>query len=264
MVTRKPKKDALALWDQEMADAALASAKEVASLGGGQFISTRGGIFKLGDAVIGHEMAVVVVDAQFEYSYYQGDYDPEQRSAPACYAFGHDVDSIKPHEAVKAPVCDSCKLCDYNQWGSADKGRGKKCRNRVRMAVVSAGEMVNGRFEPSDAETFAAAPLAMLGIPTTSMGSWAAYVKALASTKKLPPFGAVTKLEVQPDDKTMLTVLPSFVAKIDAGWIEALREKRTEAADLLDAPYPEGDEEAPKRGRKKAGKKTTKRKRKFA
>ncbi len=255
MATKK--KDALALWDQELAAAAQEAANAVASLGGGQFISTKGGIFKLGDAVIGHEMPVVVVESMFENCYYESEYDPETRGAPECYAFGGNLDTIKPHEAVSRPVCDNCKLCDYNQWGSADRGRGKKCRNRVRMAVVSAGAFNNGRFEALDAEGFASSQLAMLGIPTTSMGTWAAYVKGLASTKKLPPFGAVTKLEVQPNDKTMLTVTPSFVTKVPAAFIEALREKRAQAKDMLTSPYPEGDEPKTKRkprSKKKAAK----------
>jgi hypothetical protein len=49
-----------------------------------------------------------------------------------------------PHPSMQAdanfqPQSDLCKTCEHNQWGSADKGRGKACQNRRRLTMIPAG-----------------------------------------------------------------------------------------------------------------------------
>lgn len=248
------KVDAMIAWDKQLADAAMESAAVVAGLGGGQFFSIRGGTLKLGDAALpNNEMACIVLDHVLENVYYGADYNPDSPSSPKCYAFGRDAATMVPHEDAREKVCSNCKACDNNQFGSAEKGRGKACKNRVRLAIIPGGAVANGRFEPTtDPDAIKAAQVAYLGVPPTSIGAWGAYVKSLAASLKRPPWAVFTKVKVIPDPKTQVAITFELLGPCGATLADALIKKNAEAKEGIIFSYPERDEApAAKRGRPK-------------
>lgn len=81
-----------------------------------------------------------------------------------------------PHAAGGPFACAGCPL---NQYGTADKGNGKACKE-LRRALV----FVEGWSAP-----------ALLTIPPSSLGNWDTYASALRN-KGIPYFAAWTQVEL--------------------------------------------------------------------
>jgi hypothetical protein len=258
MAKAQSQTQALARWDAELARQAEAAAKQEANTGGGQFFSLRGGTLKLNDAPLPNsEMAVVVVDAVLENVFYSQEFDPESPTSPDCYAFGRDEATLAPHEAVEQKQSELCADCPQNRWGSSDKGRGKACRNRRRLACVAAGTLDarTGAFEAYDAEALKAGQLAYLALPPTSLNSWGAYVKQLAATVRRPPHAVVTRVKVVPDPKTQLKVTFELIDVLDQELIPVAMELHEAQASQIAFPYAKLEAASPKRGAKKGSRK---------
>lgn len=74
----------------------------------------------------------------------------------------------------------SCAACPYNQFGSADEGNGKACKNRRRIYVLREGEVF---------------PL-LLSLPTGSLKEFTKYIKRLLS-KGRKSNSVVTRFSLQ-------------------------------------------------------------------
>lgn len=191
MAIKKPTRNDLVAWEKEMAAEAEAAAHSEQT-SGGQFISTRGGRLTWdGAAVPGNAMRVVVLDYCRENTFYAGKFDPDSPQSPACYAFAREEGDLAPHEQAAEPQNDTCHGCPQNEWGSADTGRGKACKNTRRLALVA-------EASAGDPE----APVFFLKVPVTSVKAWAGYVQAVADSKRRPPHGVVTEIRLTPDAKT--------------------------------------------------------------
>jgi hypothetical protein len=259
----RKKTTAMAQWDRELAELANEAADQEAGTGGGSFFSLRGGQLTFdGAPVPGNEMAVVVLDSVMENVYFEGDFDPDNPAGPKCYAYAREESALKPHEAVKSPQSEQCSDCPHNQWGTADRGRGKACKNRRRLGVLSGGTITRGDVElEEDPDHFARAELGILPLPPTSLNSWGAYVKSLAVTKR-PPLAVYTRVSVVADPKTQFKVQFELIQTVPNEIVAVLlkRNKELRETNGLDFPYPEREEvsaPAPKKGTRR---KTTKKK----
>ena len=237
---------ALTTWESELAKHA-EEASAVEQTPSGNFISFKGGMLTVaGQPVKGNEADVIVLDFVYENKKYNGKYDADNPQPPSCYAFARTEEELKPHEKCGDPQNEQCAGCKHNEWGSAEQGRGKACKNTRRLALIS----TNGIDSPQgvkDADVFFAE------IPVTSVKGWSGYVKAVAATLKRPPFGVVTKLSTQPDTKTQFKVIFSDPRPVPPEWGPAIMEKVAEVKTQIDFPYPEAreQEEAPKGGKKR-------------
>ena len=246
--------------EDELAREAEIAAGMEANSGGLQFFGLQGGALKWqGVPVPNNEMKVVVLDHILENVYYEGDYDPNTPQAPSCFAFGRDDSTIAPHplivEAGRAQAA-ACKDCLMNAWGSAEKGRGKACRNTRRLALVAAYRLHQKR-EVADVEHFKTTAMGFLKLPVTSVKNFSTYVKQLAGVLRRPPHGVVTRVSVVPDAKTQFQVSFELVEPLDASVLATVRARRAEAGALIELPYPLELEDraasAPAAGAKKAG-----------
>lgn len=247
----KPTTKAVAKWDDRLAQFATeAAATEKTS--GGKFISTRGGRLSYGGAEVpGNKMTVVILDHVMENHLYGNDYDPENPASPVCYAFGRNEDEMEPHEEAGEKQCDNCKECPNNKWGSAEKGRGKACKNIRRLGMLTE----DGLEDIENAE------VAFLRVPVTSVKAWAGYVQSLANNLRRPPFGVVTEIGIAPDPNTQFRLTFTCVQNIDeADVLEALEARREKLAGEISFPYAphEAPPEKPQRGAVRAGAKPAK------
>lgn len=249
----KQQTKALARWDAELAKEAEVAAAMEANTGGGQFISTRGGKLSVDDAPVpGNRMAVHIVDHVFENVFYEGDFDPDSPSSPTCYAFGRDEKEMAPHPKVVeagTAVSERCAGCPNNEFGSADKGRGKACKNTRRLALLPAGTYdERGKLKLiADPEAHLSANIRFMKLPVTSVKGFAGFVKSVAGTLKLPPHGIVTKVSVEPDAKTQHKVVFEPVSKLADSVGAAIMKRREEAKATIEFPYQQHDEgERPK------------------
>jgi hypothetical protein len=246
---QEPQTTAVVNWQDEMEREAQIAQKTQAGIGGGQFFSLQSSILSLnGTEIPNNEMAVVVVDNILENVYYEGAYDPDNPSPPLCFAFGREAAGMAPHATVfehgtaqnakcgkeRQPGC-----CPHNEFGTADRGKGKACRNTQRLAVIFAGELDGrGKFTAEeDAEHFASTAVSYLKLPVTSTQGWANYVNQVAGVQKRPPHAVFTKIKVVLDKKTQHRVLFEYLGTAPDELWPILKQRNTEVKAVIEQPY---------------------------
>lgn len=225
LTVKKPTTQALASWESRLAaDAKDAAASERVV---GQSISLRGGQMTFNGVVLKSPLNVIVLDYIPERTFYEGDFDPDEKAAPTCFAMSRNEENMVPHESVIEKQHPTCNGCKWDAWGSADKGKGKACKERRRLAVMMAGQI----------DTMAEADVAMLRVPVTSVKKWKEYVHGLKSALNRPPYAVITELHCTPDPKTQVALSFKVAGKLDAEHADALDKKREDVKPLVEAPY---------------------------
>jgi hypothetical protein len=183
----------------------------------------------------GNAIEVVLLVGTVWHKFYEGRYDPNNIVNPSCFAIGADEDAVMaPHENVAEPRSDACASCPNFQWGSdPGGGRGKACKETRRLVLIPATAL-------ESPEAVAAAELALVDIPVTSVRNYGHFVNTLAATVHRPMYAVVTKLATVPDPKTQfkLTFMPTRTID-DPALIAALRARRADAARAASIPYDE-------------------------
>lgn len=253
------KKDALARWDEELAKEAEVAAAKMAGVGtGGGFISTRGGVLSMdGAPVPGNQLAVVVAAFKHANMYYEDEFDPDNPAVPVCYAFGDDVKTMEPHDEASDKQSAGCKGCPQNEFGSAEKGRGKACKNTVRLGLLSAGDFGpsgEGKFKfDNDPDSYTQGEARFLNLPVTSVKTFAGFMKTLeknysilGAKRPLPPFAVVVKVKVVPDQKSqyLVTFTPIQMVTPEVGL--AIKGRVAELEESLERPFQAPAEVQPK------------------
>lgn len=80
-------------------------------------------------------------------AYYEGAYDPDNISQPACWS----EDGFKPHSSVAEPKCKTCEKCPLAAKGSKVAENGKSvtaCSQHRMLAVVPAYNLKNPELKP--------------------------------------------------------------------------------------------------------------------
>lgn len=252
------KTTALANWEEELAKQADAAASQEASTGGGQFFSMKSGVLSFGgNQLPNNEMAVVILDSIIEYTYYEGDYDADNPQSPACFAFGRDENTMTWHEnSLPEYAGKLCKDSDINQWGSAEKGRGKAAKNTRRLGMISAGQFKDGKFiQIDDPDHFESAVPAFMKLPVTSINGYGTFVKQVAGTLRRPPHGIFTRVKVVPDPKSQFKVMFEALGLIPGDLMPTIMKRHEEVKSVIDFPYAPFEErpQPPARGRGQTG-----------
>lgn len=245
-------------WEKELAELATVAAEQEASAATGQFFKLKGGRLTFNDAPVpNNEMAVVILDTVLHNIFYEGKYDPENPSTPVCYAFGREDREMTPHEKCIKTQHPHCAGCPNNEFGSADVGAGKACKNTRRLAMIAAGTIQNGRFTPFDElDHYETAQMAFMHLPVTSVKGYATFVKQLATTLKRPPFAVFTKVKVVPDDKKQFMVTFEALAAVPTDLLTILKKRYEEAKEAIIFPYVAVEEtEKPAKGKAKSKRK---------
>ena len=247
-------------WDEQLAQQAKVAAEMESGAAGGQFFSLKGGILSWNDNPLpGNAIVAVILDHVLENVFYEGEFDSENPTPPCCFAFGRDSSDMRPHEAViknKSDQHDFCAGCPMNQWGTADKGKGKACRNTRRLALIPAGEInaktgeVAKTFE--DAAHYESAGIGFLKMPVTSVKPFANFVQSVASVFARPPHGVIVKISVEPDAKTQFKVVVEPLAKCPDKIMPAIMKRHEEARALIEFPYTLEDDAEPAAAKKSA------------
>lgn len=228
-IVKKTQTTALANWEQDLAAEAVdVSAKEITP--SGQFISLKSGIISVaGSPVEGNKIQVIVLASVHENVMYEGEYDSDNPTSPVCYAFGDEAESLAPHEKASDKKCESCAGCEFNVFGTGNKGKGKACKNLRRLAVIS--------FNGLTPETMSEAEIFFMKISVTNVKGWAHYVKGLAAVQKRPFYSVVTQISATPDPKTQFRISFTPQEALGGEWATALRAKVAAAKEAIVFPY---------------------------
>lgn len=232
---------------------------EQEKLSGGTFISTRGGTLSVGDEQMpGNQMAVIVLDAIMENTFYDAKFDPENKQPPLCYAFGRDATEMAPHETMQVdleyfiPQANTCLECPHNRWGSADKGRGKACQNRRRLALIPAGFYSPRRGSRDfdlelfdDPAHFQTADIAYLKLPVTSVTPWSKFVNQIGANFNRPPHGVVTRIWLEPDPKYQYVMGFEVIEQVPDTLAQAIMARHEQALAQVIQGYQVPEEQPP-------------------
>lgn len=218
---------------------------------GGTMLSVRGGILTYGEETLpGNQACVIILDSVKENTYYTAKFDADNPAAPICYAFGRgpaSEDAMAPHESMQVdltyfkPQASECSGCPWNEWGSADKGKGKACQNRRRLALIPAGyyEAKRGSRDLSlqmftDPGDFKTAEIAHVKLPVLSVKNYGDYLDQLLQTVQLPAHGVFTRLYVEPDAKAQYKICFEFLEEVPDDLLEIIMARHEEAEN---APF---------------------------
>lgn len=135
--------------------------------------------FKLPDGTKADELELVILDFVSSNVFYEGEYDKDNISPPACFAIGENPLALVPSDNSPLKQANECKGCPMNEFGSS--GKGKACKNTRVLAVMPA--------EAND-ET----PIWLLKVSPTAIKAFDSYVRSVAATFQMPPVAVVTKV----------------------------------------------------------------------
>lgn len=214
----------VALYEQQWAEQAAALAVNE-RVSGALTFTTKGGQLALGEEIMpGNQICVIVLDFVRLNTYYGNTYDADTPLPPVCYAVGKSEEEMGPHHTMQQDMSyfkpqndpmlyGSCHTCALNQWGSADQGRGKGCQNRRELVLLPAGfYQPRPRSRDFDLQLFddpvhfQTADTARIRLPVTSVNNWARFVNAVSAQFRRPPAGVLTRIYLEPDQKTQYKV----------------------------------------------------------
>lgn len=134
---------------------------------------------------------LVILDYRNARTLYAAAYNPNNPQPPQCYAFGKVIDDLVPSDSVPNPVHTDCTTCPKNQWGSDPTGgKGKACKNSVRLAVVPAD--LGGEKSVAETDVYA------LDVTPTGLRNWNGLVSRLEMAGK-HVMEVVTEVAFNPD-----------------------------------------------------------------
>lgn len=188
----------------------------------GNKVSIKGGEFTYRGADLGDEMDVVILDFVFENVWYNAPFDPDTPRTPACAAIAEEQDLLSAFEDAAERQADTCDECPLNVFGSAERGKGKECKNNIRIALMSVEDLES---DPTNVE------IVRIDIPPTSLKNFKKYAKGINKVHHRPIEGVVTTIGFDEDaDYEVLT----FKAKN--------KIERPEHAELIEAKIDEAHE----------------------
>jgi hypothetical protein len=150
-------------------------------------VSTKGKIFQLPDGrTSAGPLVGVILDFVTLNNWYEGQYNPQQRALPACFAIGTDLESLAPSPNAAKPQGSDCASCLRNQWGTGQGGRGKACKNQRRLLLVP------GDFtEKSQALTLYVSP--------SGLKQFDAYLREIVTDHQSRPIDVITSITFDPN-----------------------------------------------------------------
>lgn len=259
-MAKKPTQ-AVATWDDELAKQAELAVGGQRSAGGGRFFSLRAGQLSFdSEPLPGNQMAVIILADVIENYYYDKPFDPDVPASPVCFAFAHTEAEMEPHEAVDNDPyferqSDTCRDCPHNEWGSAQQGRGKACKNSMRLAMIPAGEYKaqgkgrNVTYELElfdDTDDFEKAEVVYMKLPVMSVKNYSTFVRDVASTMKRPPHGVIANVAVVPDTRSQFRVEFEVIEEVPTELLPIIMKRHNIAKEGIDFPYTPPMEEEPK------------------
>lgn len=209
---------------QEKIRAELDNVRNTVAAPSSNAISCAGKVFTLPDGRADQgPLSCVILDHRNFNRYYSQPYDQNNPVPPQCFAISKDITGMAPHAEAAEPQCEDCATCPLNQWGSAPTGKGKACRNTVKLAIAPID--ADGDTEPMT-----------LVVSPTGLKSWAAFVNSLETIGKLP-IQAVAEVSFDPKSAypSLRFAVREFHDDLETFW--AIREK---AQAILDAPPASG------------------------
>lgn len=174
--------------------------------------------FKHPDGTKNTSFKAIIVDFISFNAYYEGAYNQDNVVPPNCFAIGiARNDELAPSESSPEPQDEgkNCKGCWANAFKSAENGKGKACKQSVRLALLC-----------EDGE------LHRLNISSTGLRAFGDYVRDVANQLRTPPYGVMTTFSFD-DAFDFPSVRCSDPLQLDDEQLAYAWSKREDAAAML-------------------------------
>lgn len=184
-------------------------------------LSFRGGAIMLDKERLNSPLPVVILATQFERVFYPGAYSADEKTTPSCYS----RDNIAPDEKAPFKQNPTCKDCPWNQFESAREGKGKGCKEGLKLAmVIPTGDKV---------------PARVVQARLSVMNAMAAKSELAAIQRKVDhTVQAYVDLHVTSDPKTQYKTQFTFQGFVPENVLEQLEPMIDGAQAMLVQPYP--------------------------
>lgn len=189
VVTRKPTGVALVSMKEAIQKELESLGQRTGSPGGDEIRITQDKMFKLPDGTE-HPgpLKFVIVDFVTHRTFYDRVFDPKNPCPPACFAISVTPTGMAPPKDVPDRQSDQCSGCPKNEWGSADRGDGKACKEMRALAVI-----------PEDADETTEATI--MRVSPTALKAFDSYVRSIAGSLQKAPFQVITEVSFDPNQK---------------------------------------------------------------
>lgn len=185
-------------YEEQLAQEAAEIAKRIAAPSGDRIRFNANRAFITPDGMEGDTLEVVIVDFVSSNMFYDGVFDRDNPMPPACFAIGPEPSMMTPSTNSPNRQSDTCTACPNNQFGSAQTGKGKACKNTRLLAVMPA---------PVDGVTDEDLPVWIMSVPPASLKAFDSYVASLAAKHRTVPIGVVTEITL---DQSVTFASPRF------------------------------------------------------
>ena len=229
-MAKKTTGTALVKWEEELKNYAKETKKGLKAAEG-KFISFKSGKMTFaGSDIPDNEIRCVVVGWTHHNAYYEPGvrFDPKNPQTPICYSFGQDEGEMEPLDESPDKQCGACAECPLNQFGSAEQGQGKACKNTFRIALIA----------ESDLEDIDNAEVVYASIPPKSLRNWSNYVSKDLDKLERPHWSVITTMSCVADKDSQFKVLFKHEENIeDTKLFEPLKALWQRAQEEINFPY---------------------------
>lgn len=219
-------------WRDRVAQSAQRAVAQAINPSSGTWIKTQGGRFTFKDLHL-NEIECIIISKAIEHADYEAGFNPDNPANPRCFALALEPEGMAPDDASEEKQNDTCAGCPQMEWGSADQGRGKHCKQIRRLALIP---MPSGKLTP---ELIAEQELAYLKIPVMSVSGIDQYVVSLCENGA--EWMYPTRLKIVPDPKSQFRIVAELMTRNAKPFQEilydAINEKIAEAEKELLRPY---------------------------
>ena len=217
-------------WAKEFEDHIGRSSATASGTVGWPFISLKGGQFNYNNEANDGPLDVVILGAIRENAFYTEAYDPNNPQSPVCFALDYDEATMAPPETLETRESETCAGCPLNAFGSdPEGGKGKACKNSVRLALVPADVVSkHGEVDP-DVEG------ARLRVPVMSLKGWSTYASKILKGMHRPLFSVVTALSIEKNERSQFLLNFEPVEGFSIDTTRLLKVRADEAETFLEA-----------------------------
>ena len=196
VATVKAKSSAVVSIQEQLKAQAAAMAGRIAPPSGINIKVTQDKKFLLPDgSKVDGPLDLVIVDFTSRNEYYEGAYDANNITAPACFAIHPEPKSMVPSSNSPNKQADDCASCPMNQFGSA--GKGKACKNMRVLAVQMA---VPDNDNGGALTVFEDTPIWLLKVSPTAIKNFDGFVGNVNRIFGMPPISVVAEVDFNPTE----------------------------------------------------------------
>lgn len=136
--------------------------------------------FKANELELGQEIVFAAVETAWSKQFYEAPYQKGQSATPDCYALGAEEQGLSAHpnapdkQNLQADGTSPCSGCRHNKFFTARVGKGKRCSDKPRLAVILSNDV-----EGKDEATLRKVGVYQLDIPSASITNFGGFLSTL-------------------------------------------------------------------------------------